>query len=242
MDNLSWILPLCIALVIIGIALWVVMMWLSSRGKFMFLHCVALDRAEIGVPWHKFAREGNSLFLFRLVLWLIGMVADAAVGGGGGCCGHQGWSRRGEADLHGILTLVGIGLALIPVGLVVLHHPQAHEGFRGSDHVPAGQDSLARVAGIPPPAVGQLRQLRAVSSVPTGAGHRDWHGCVHRHPRDLLYRRLFLMIPYLGAVLLLPISVFQRSYSIHYLAQYGREYDVFPPVTAPAPSPPLAQS
>jgi len=33
-------------------------------------------------------------------------------------------------------------------------------------------------------------------------------------------------IPYLGTVLLLPILVFQRSYSIYYLAQYGSEYAV----------------
>ena len=41
-----------------------------------------------------------------------------------------------------------------------------------------------------------------------------------------------LIIPYLGTVLLLPVLVFKRSYSLHYLAQYGREYDAFPPATA----------
>ena len=29
----------------------------------MFLHCVALDKAEVGEPWNKFGREANSLFL-----------------------------------------------------------------------------------------------------------------------------------------------------------------------------------
>ena len=37
----------------------------------------------------------------------------------------------------------------------------------------------------------------------------------------------FLIIPYLGTVLLLPIVAFKRAYSLHYLAQYGAEYDVF---------------
>jgi len=51
-----------------------------------------------------------------------------------------------------------------------------------------------------------------------------------------------LALPYLGTVLLLPVLVFKRGYSIHYLAQYGPDYDVFapgePPVaTVPAPSP-----
>src|SRR5262245_42554292 len=35
-------------------------------------------------------------------------------------------------------------------------------------------------------------------------------------------------IPYLGTVLLLPILVFHRAYSIYYLAQYGSECAVIP--------------
>src|ERR1017187_3569220 len=77
MDNLFWILPLVVALVLFCCAVGVVLLWLRSRGQFMFLHCVALNKAEIDVPWRKFAAEGNSLFVFRLVLglaWVIPMV------------------------------------------------------------------------------------------------------------------------------------------------------------------------
>ena len=52
MANLGWIIPLTI-LVCCGLAL--VVLWLSSRGKFMFLHCVALDKAEVAEPWSKLA-------------------------------------------------------------------------------------------------------------------------------------------------------------------------------------------
>jgi hypothetical protein len=45
-----------------------------------------------------------------------------------------------------------------------------------------------------------------------------------------------MAIPYLGTVLLLPVLVFKRSYSIYFLRQFGPEYDVFPP--AP-PAPPV---
>ena len=34
-------------------------------------------------------------------------------------------------------------------------------------------------------------------------------------------------VPYLGTVLLLPILLFERAYSLHYLAQFGPDYDVF---------------
>jgi hypothetical protein len=39
-------------------------------------------------------------------------------------------------------------------------------------------------------------------------------------------------LPYLGTVILLPILVFERAYSLHYLAQFRSDYDVFaPPAT-----------
>jgi hypothetical protein len=37
-------------------------------------------------------------------------------------------------------------------------------------------------------------------------------------------------LPYLGTVILLPILVFERAYSVAYLAQFGPDYDVFSPL------------
>jgi len=44
----------------------------------------------------------------------------------------------------------------------------------------------------------------------------------------------FLAIPYVGTVLVLPLIVFKRAYSLHYLAQYGPSYNVFQPAPAVA--------
>jgi len=66
LSNLEWIIPLTAILVVICLGLWLLFLWLNSRGKFMFLHCVALDKTEVSKPWSQFAHEGNSLFLFRL--------------------------------------------------------------------------------------------------------------------------------------------------------------------------------
>src|SRR5262249_24058584 len=57
--NLSWIVPLAVALVCLIVAFALLMVWLSSRGQFMFLHCVALDRAEVAVPWQQHARAAR---------------------------------------------------------------------------------------------------------------------------------------------------------------------------------------
>jgi len=40
---------------------------------------------------------------------------------------------------------------------------------------------------------------------------------------------ILLLIPYVGTVILLPLFVFQRSYSLFYLRQFGPQFDVFTP-------------
>jgi hypothetical protein len=50
---------------------------------------------------------------------------------------------------------------------------------------------------------------------------------------------LFLAIPYIGTVLMLPLLVFKRAYSLCYLRQFGPGFDVFPaPVAVPQPGQP----
>ena len=38
---------------------------------------------------------------------------------------------------------------------------------------------------------------------------------------------LFLAIPYIGTVLMLPLLIFKRAYSLYYLCQFGPAFDVF---------------
>jgi hypothetical protein len=58
--------PVWFNLIILGVILLIiivtVLMWLSSRGKFMFLYNVANEKNEISHPWAEFRKEGNSFF------------------------------------------------------------------------------------------------------------------------------------------------------------------------------------
>ena len=45
-----------------------------------------------------------------------------------------------------------------------------------------------------------------------------------------------LVIPYVGTVILLPLFVFTRAYSLYYLQQYGPRMDVFRVETEPVQS------
>ncbi len=69
LQQAPWLLG-CGALLAFLVALLLVLIplliWLSSRGHFVFLDNVVRDRAEIKEPWNRFATEGNSLFLWRI--------------------------------------------------------------------------------------------------------------------------------------------------------------------------------
>ncbi len=49
----------------------VVLLWVGCRGRFIFTDCIVRNRGAIAEPWREFRREGNSFFLFSLLVGLI---------------------------------------------------------------------------------------------------------------------------------------------------------------------------
>jgi hypothetical protein len=213
----------------------VVFTWLSSRGKFMFLHCVALNKAEVRLPWEQFAGAGNSLWQFRLGLGLAGLLASlpllALI-----LVPVVKMVMQGAPNAAGIvvavsallvLLAVAIGFAVIGklltdfvVPIMFLRGKQCLAGWgelRGLLATHIGSFVLyflmQLVLGI---AIGILVLVVILATCCIA-------GC-------------FMLIPYLGTVLLLPVLVFKRAYSLHFLAQFGPEYDVFPPDAPPTRS------
>ena len=236
LNNLGWIVPLVAALVVICIGLWLLFLWLNSRGKFMFLHCVALDKAEVSYPWHQFAHQGNSLCLFRLGLALIGGVLTlplmALI-----IVTIVRMVPRGEPDVGDILGAVGLGLVLIGLAIVftIIHK------FTTDFAVP----------------IMFLRRNRCLQA------WRELWVLISYHAGIFVLYLLFsivlamgiglivaavmimtccccclMLLPYVGTVILLPVLMFKRCYSLYFLAQFGPEYNVFPPATLPIPAAP----
>jgi hypothetical protein len=232
-QNLYWILPLAIFLFVFCLALWALFMWLNSRGKFMLLHCVALNRSEIVAPWNHFAALANSLFWFRIVLGLVGMLITlpllvfmflSAIS----MFRYNTWNFGGVMLLIGLfigMLLFGIFFALIRklttdfvVPIMYLRGSRclaAWSEFRQLLGAHFGEFVLYILFQIVIGLVISLMVLVVVIVTCCIAG-------------------CFLMIPYLGTVLLLPVILFKRAYSLHYLAQYGPNYNVFPPAPAVA--------
>jgi hypothetical protein len=239
MENLHWIVPLAVGVVLLLIALGLLFVWLSSRGKFMFLHCVALDKAEVAVPWNKFVREGNSLFWFRAALGLAGFVVVAPVLAVAGILvarmiASSAWTGPG------ILALVGLGFALILIAIVFAIIRKLTMDFvvpimflRGKRCLEAwGEFRTLLKANLGQFALYLLFQI--VLNLAIGV-------MVLAFMIVTCCFCCLLLLPYVGTVVLLPVLVFSQSYSLYYLAQFGRDYDVFPVGEPPRmPGPTLA--
>ena len=239
--NLYWIVPVAIMVVLVVLTLWLLILWLSSRGKFMFLHCVALNTAEVEVPWTKFARPANSLFRFRLVLGLLGMllmlptlvIILVAI---------LRMVQHGRPDLVDVMLALGLGLIflLLALGFALLHKFLVDfvvpiMFLRSGKCLAAWREFGALLAANFEKFVVYLL-FQFVLNLAIGAI------VLMAILLTCCLAGCLMLLPFVGTVLLLPVLVFKRAYSLYYLAQFGPQYDVFPTPAGPPPLPasPLA--
>jgi len=225
-QNFYWLGPLVVTVVVLGLALWLVMLWLNSRGKFMFLHCVALDRAEVSEPWRKYAGEAWSLFWFRVVLWLCQMACLVPVLVWAGLVGFR-MVERETVSGGDIAALVIAGLGIVLLGCIFAIVGKFTRDFvvpiqylRGGGTVAAWRELLRLIGGY----TGEFI-LYVLFSILLAI-------CIAVLTMAVVLATCciaccLLAIPFLGTVLLLPVLIFQRAYSAYYLAQFGTDYDVF---------------
>lgn len=237
-ENFYWIVPVAIILVLFSLALWVTLVWLNSRGKFMFLHCVALDTAEVQVPWQKYADVANSLCWFRLGLGLAGMVLMlpllvliAVV--------IVKMIVTGGVNVPAIMLSVGLTLVSLLLALVfgiirkfLVDFVVPIMFLRGCKCLAAWREFGGLLASRPGQfALYLLFQIVLAIAIGTLVIFAVLLTCC--------IAGCLMALPYLGTVLFLPVLIFQRSYALYYLAQYGPQYDVFPvPPASESPPPP----
>ncbi len=211
---------LIIALVFLGIALWVLMKWLSSRGKFMFLDGVVQNRGAVIEPWHRFKTPGNNLFIFRLVLSLsVGAVVIFSAL----LFGLIAWPSIIEEKISlFFFTALIPGLALIGlvIGVYILIEAILEDFivpimFRRQ--LKTGEAIRVFWKEILSNQIGTFvlfYALRIVLFILTAA--------------IVLVGTCFTCciagLPYISSVVFLPIWVFIRGYSIYFLQQFGDDW------------------
>lgn len=219
---------LFLVLFAIGIAL----MWVRSRGKFMFLDNLLYNRAEIREPWHRFHRQGNSLFVWTLLFGIIvGLLAIALIAIGAALAWPDIRARDFGRSAIMALTIVGpllvclIGAAVFiqlflesfVVPLMYRYGLSATEAWRRFGTLLRQRFWTFILYGL----FIMVLTLGMACAILV-------FGCV-----TCCCGFLLLAIPYIGAVLLLPVSAFFRFYSVEYLKQFGSVWDIesspFPP-------------
>jgi len=229
LENLFWIIPATIFVILLITGLWLLFTWLSSRGRFMFLHCVALNKGEVKVPWTKFRQHANSLFLFRIV---VDLIAFAAIGLP---CLFAIFCIfgiiSGPPYVGPVLGIVMIVLVFFVLAIAFWLVKRFTTDFvlpimflRSTSCTTAWRQFLTLLSANK----GRFTLyalFRIVIAIAIGVviALGFCIGCC------LCCVSVLLLIPYIGTVILLPVFVFERSYSLCYFRQFGPQFDVFTP-------------
>lgn len=216
--------------IFVVIVIVVVLTWLSSRGMFMFLDNVVHDRSLIVKPWHEFKTQGDSLFLWRLAFMVITFIIFAGTMIVVYLLAYQSYFEGGNlfSNLISILGVLFIGFLLF---LVVSYIWLFLNNFVVPIMYKTGQT--------------------------VNNAWRKFLDLLNKHPWHFILYGLYIMglyivvaicviilglitcccgfillsIPYIGTVLMLPVSVTFRALSLEYLEQFGEEYRIFPVVS-----------
>ena len=204
----------CFVLVVI-----VLFAWLRARGCFMFIDCIAKNRGAIAEAWRGFRNEGNSYFLFSLLVGIV-LLVFAAV-----------FSLPLVLPIikdstflrtHHVYVIVAIAALIFAMIFLLL--------------------AWSLIASFMLPVM--YRQRCRVSEAFIIVTR-----LIAAHPGEMLLYCLFWIvlalatalvaclatcatcciaaIPYVGTVILLPLFVLLCSFSLLFIRQFGPDYDVW---------------
>jgi hypothetical protein len=236
---------LVLVIFLVVLALILLVYWLGARGQFLFLDNLVRNRGAIAWPWQAYARQGNSLFLFYLLYFVICLAVFLPLTLLGFWAAwpllqQHRWPQGGEIP---VFVLLGLVFLFISVALTVVLF-------------------LFREWGVP---------LMFRNGLPARTAFRETWTLVGRNPgnaflfvvlRIALFVALIVVsiivccgtcclgaLPYLGTVFLLPALVYIKCFSLDCLAQMDPSCDVWttdvplapasvPPPTVTPPPPP----
>lgn len=219
--QMVWV-PLILLGLLVALGLLVLVLWISSRAKFVFLDNVVHERAEIVEPWNRLRRFGDSLFWWRLAFFAI---------------------------VFGVVLLVVAAVFLPAASLSV------SEALRGLSiaGIILGVMAIVVVASLAALILLLLESfvvpLMYRFELTTMEAWRTLTPWLRRYVGWFIaYAVLFLaaaiafqvvvlvlclftccivLLPYIGTVILLPVWVLYRAYSVEFLAQFHPDFDLF---------------
>ena len=213
-----------------------VFMWLSSRGRFIFTDCVVKNRGAIAEPWREYRREGNSYFLFSvvvgfIVLFVLGLLVLVIAVPMGLFAADRGSTGLGVSAIV-IFIVIGLIWVVISICFALISQFMVPVMYRRRCSAKEAFVDVAKlILGRPGPFI--LLALFGLVLVIALAIVGTIVSCVTCCLGGL---------PYISTVLLLPGIVWLFAFKLLFLRQFGDQYDVWAtlavPETAEIPAPP----
>jgi hypothetical protein len=217
-----WALPFVALAILIVLSLAVLVLWVSSRAKLVWVDDLVTGNAAIVEPWNRLGRLGDSLFVWRLIFALVVIAALAVVA----------------------VTLVGP--AALAAGTDVLAGMSFAAMFAGGTAAVVLGGAAAVVSLLLDSFVVPIMYRYQLSAIEAWRAFLPW---LSAFPGQfVLYTLVALVlamvfgavsvvllfvtccvvaIPYVGTVLLLPVWVVWRLFSLEFLAQFDPGLDLF---------------
>ena len=229
-ENWELVVGIGIAVAIVILAIVVLLLWLQGRGRFMFLDGVVRNRGAVVEPWHTYRAEGHGVFWFKLCFSLGGFFLMAIAAGIGVAIAwpdidveHFGGAALGGLIVGGgLFLMLGVSLLLIDMFLNDFVVPAMYARRIGvMEGWAVVRNEVFAAHGVQVVLYVLMKILIKLIIAALVIGLVCVTFCV---------AACFLAIPYIGTVLMLPLLVFSRCYSLYFLDQLGGEWRLVSPV------------
>jgi len=227
-----WLIASIVVGVLLAIVLAFVWAWVTARGRFIFTDCIVKNRAAIAEPWREYRREGNSYFLYSIVVGF-GIVVLAAIFIMVIVVPLGLFSHKHDAAINfglAVIPLISFGfvfLLLIAVVALISHLMVPVMYRRRCLAREAFVDVTQLVFHDPAPFVAFVLFMiaLAIGVAVVGTVVACATCCIGA-------------FPYISTVLLLPAIVWLAAFRLLFLRQFGDQYDAWAAAGLPAPATP----
>ncbi|MCH8342942.1 MAG: hypothetical protein IH983_03040 [Planctomycetes bacterium] len=223
--NLGVVIAVVLIVLIVMLMIGLLILWVRSRGKFMFLDGVVHNRGAVVAPWKAFRLHGNSLFRFAFAITFGMLVIVMLIVALGVMLAWPDIQSRefGSASVTAIVIgaplLLG-AIILYSIIAVLLEDFVVPTMYLHNAHVmPAWRIVRAEVLAGNLGTIILYFLMKIVLAIAIGV-----IGFIATCLTCCL-----AAIPYLGTVILLPLYVFTRCYPVCFLEQLGPSWKFFPP-------------
>lgn len=237
-QNLWVIVGVVVAGLVVLLLVGILVSWLSSRGQFMLLDNLVREREEVASVWREWKREANSLFGFKVAFGILATLillplAAWLIVGFFGLIGKSGVFARVNAWIPAVIPrLDGSSLAVLTLVVLILVVASFYVGLFLDDfivpimyrHRIGVMEAWSRFT----PLLSNYASAFILYSLFRLLAHMIvGFLVVLGMVLTCFIAACIIALPYIGAVLLLPIPVLFRHYSLYFLRQFGPDFDAF---------------